>query len=337
MPSGGRQKELSPRNMLLLTLKWLRKYPTAQDLAFEFGVTPRSIRSNVACVLDILDPRLEYLRRWPSTFRSKVLTGPLKDTIGAIDTFPICIPQPEFSQDRKRFYIYKPGHQTRYGWKVQTFVDLQGRILDITDAHPFGSKADITLFRESQIPGKLDQNTRAIAPSVDLASRIEGRLKRHKAERDKQRKKRRIQREKSESQRDDVEDDEKNDSDNSEDNPEDTEEPQAYYSVGNIGRALSKALGDKAYQGAKLCYVPYKRFKGKRFPWKKKQFNQTLSSKRVIVENVNQRLELWKVIGTIFREKSRSSKTISKIVRVVASLCNWTMERDPLRKGKRKA
>jgi len=169
---------------LLLTLKWLRRYPTTQDLALEFEVAVGSIFNYVARILSILDPRLAYLRSWPSNFRSKILAGPLKDTIGAVDTFPICIKQPKSLEDRKRFYIYKPGHQTRYGWKVQTFVDLQGRILDITAAHPFGSKSDITLFRESQIPSKLGKNTRAIAPSINLVSRIEKRIERAESKQD---------------------------------------------------------------------------------------------------------------------------------------------------------
>lgn len=347
-PGAGRQKELSSRNLLLLTLKWLRRYPTSQDLALQFGVARTSIGPDVARVLDILDPKLAYLRSWPIPLHRKIHTGPLKGTIGAVDTFPICIPQPESLEDRKRFYIYKPGHQTRYGWKVQTFVDLQGRILDVTSAHPFGSKSDITLFRESQLPGKLNKNTRAVAPPINLASRIERRMRSDEAESDeaesdlKARKLRRVQyredeedeeREELESQR--IEGDDSKEKDG-EENSEEDEEPQGH-SINNIGMTLSKALGDKAYQGAEGCYVPYKRFKRKNLHWRKKKFNKILSSYRVIVENVNKRLEDWKVIGTIFRSKERNPETISKIVRVVASLCNWTIERHPLRKGKRKA
>jgi hypothetical protein len=108
--------------------------------------------------------------------------------------------------------------------------------------------------------------------------------------------------------------------------------------IPNISSALTeaKALGDKAYTGSELIYVPYKKFKAKRFTKAKKDFNKILSSKRVIVENVNKRLEDFRVLGTIYRGV-RDTELVSKIVRVVVSLHNLIVPTHPLRRRRQKS
>lgn len=278
--------------------------------------------------MHVLDTELGLFRSWPSQHRSKIQKGPLQGTIGAVDTFPICTHQPAAKEDRKKYFIYKPGHHTRYGWKVQTFVDLHGRILDVTDAHPFGSVSDIRLFRESRVPGKLDAKNRAMAPpSVNLVSQIEKRIGLAATMR---------------GAKSDVENSgDANETDEGKMNTEENESQAEYsqnepHSIKTISTALSRALGDKAYQGDALVYVPYKRYKTKRFTRKMKEFNKLLGSKRVIVENVNKRLEDWKVLGTIYRGK-RDYESVSRVVRVVVSLYNYTLGEHPLRKGRKKS
>ena len=50
--------------------------------------------------------------------------------------------------------------------------------------------------------------------------------------------------------------------------------------IPSLSKALTeaKALGDKAYIGSELIYVPHKRFKDKRFTKAKKDFNKLLQS-----------------------------------------------------------
>jgi len=205
-------------------------------------------------------------------------------------------------------------------------VDLHGRILDVTEAHPFGSKADITLFRESDVPEKLDSNTRAIAPApVNLKSRVEARIEHASETPAEEMDELDTKHSDLKSQRDYVEDD--------------AEEEKTTDFIPTISHALTelKALGDKAYYGSELIYVPHKQFKGKRFTKTKRDFNKLLSSKRVIVENVNKRLEDFRVIGTIYRGGMRDRDTVSKIVRVLASLHNFTLGDHPLRRQRHKA
>jgi len=324
-----RVPQLSPRNMLLLTLKWLRRYPATEDLAQDFKVSRSGVVGYIQRVLNILDSNLQNLRNWPRRYRSKITSGDLIGAVGAVDTFPICIPQPKLYDDRKRYYVFKPGHKTRYGWKVQTFVDLHGRILDVTDAHPFGSKADITLFRESCVPEKLNPNARAMAPAPrKLAARLETRIRNANIESEDEL----AVEVKQENKYANFEPEEPGEAEAGAEEEEENGEEEADL-VPNISNALSeaKALGDKAYLGSELIYVPHKKFKGKRFTKAKKEFNKELSSKRVIVENVNKRLEDFRVIGTIYRG-ARNSQVVSRIVRVIVSLQNLTLESHPLRK-----
>ena len=62
-----------------------------------------------------------------------------------------------------------------------------------------------------------------------------------------------------------------------------------------------------------------------------KDYNKTLSSARVIVENVNKRLEDFKVVGSVYRGH-REAEVVSRIVRVVVSLYNLKLETEPLRR-----
>lgn len=174
------------------------------------------------------------------------------------------------------------------------------------------------------MPGQLDRTTGAIAPApVRLASRLENRMRNASDE----------------SKSEVAEPGDGDGLDHKHSEPrlqlENCEEKKAY-SIPNISEALSnaKALGDKAYLGSKLIYVPFKKFKGKRFTQAKKDFNRELSSKRVIVENVNKHLEDFKVLGTIYRG-ARDTEVVSRVVRVIASLHNYTLETHPLRRRRR--
>lgn len=62
-----------------------------------------------------------------------------------------------------------------------------------------------------------------------------------------------------------------------------------------------------------------------------KDYNKSLGTARVIVENVNKRLEDFKVVGSIYRGR-RDRNFVSLIVRVIVSLYNLRQESEPLRR-----
>jgi hypothetical protein len=278
---------LTPRNLLLLCFKWLWRYPPYELLAYDFGVGERTVAHLIRNVLETVDESLGYLLQWKSLTRSRIKKGDFKDCIGAVDSFPVCIPQPTETEERKQFFLYKKGHKTRYAWKVQTFTDFRGRICSLSDAHPYGSIADVRLLRESKMNDYLGPSCRALhfpRTQADLEAKVENRY---------------------------------------------AAEPDAD-SDQKSGPSLV-ALGDKAYQGHPYVKVPHKEYKAKRMSPVKKNYNKRLSSTRVIVENVNKRLEDFKVLGTIYRGL-RDSEFLSLIVRVVACLCNLKLEKAPMRR-----
>jgi hypothetical protein len=272
-------------NLVLLALTWLWRYPPFEELAQEFNVTKPTVMHLIRSVLEIFDKQLQYLRKWRPMGRQRIKDGELKDSVGAIDTFPICIEQPP-ADERKQYYIYKRGHRSTYGWKVQIFTDFHGRINSVSAAYPYGSIADITLLRASEVDARLGPQCRALHFERDVEARMQARKAQH-SEQEKE---------------------------------SDTEEP-----------TIIAALGDKAYQGHPYVKTPHKRYTGKRMTRKQKEYNRALSNARVIVENVNKRLEDFKILGTVYRGH-RDSEFMSLIVRVVASLYNLKQETEPLRR-----
>lgn len=166
---------LAPRNLLLLTLKWLWRYPPIELLAEEFEIANGTARNLISRVLEILDKQLEYLRKWQPLGRQRIKEGEFKNSVGSIDTFPICILQPP-AGERKQYYIYKRGHRSSYGWKVQLFTDFHGRVNSVSAAYPYGLIADITLLKASEMGARLGPSCRALSFKHDLETQIENRL-----------------------------------------------------------------------------------------------------------------------------------------------------------------
>jgi hypothetical protein len=157
-------RALSPKNLLLLTLKWLWHYPSNRVVANDFGICPKSVLNTVAVVLRILDENLAYLCNASGLGRHRIRRGPLKDTVMAIDSFPVCIPKPPIHPPelRKEFFLYKKDHKTRFAWKIQLCADLKGKIVSVSSAYPYGSISDIRLLRESDAAKLLGPTSRAI-------------------------------------------------------------------------------------------------------------------------------------------------------------------------------
>jgi hypothetical protein len=152
---------LSTMNMLLLTLTWLWTYPKAasRQLASDFHSSRSTICRNIKETLEVLSNRTKFLREWPSNYRRRIDQGDFKRTIGAVDSFPILLHnRPHTDALRRKFWYYR---ERRWAYKVQTFVGLDGKILDATDAVPY-STADQTLYSTSTVHRNLDARNRAI-------------------------------------------------------------------------------------------------------------------------------------------------------------------------------
>ena len=85
-------------------------------------------------------------------------------------------------------------------------------------------------------------------------------------------------------------------------------------------------LADSGYQGIKNiipeAVIPHKKPKNKDLDEQQKAFNKNLSSKRVIIENVNRKLKIFKSIGLTYRSRI---KEIVKIINLIVLIHNYEL------------
>jgi hypothetical protein len=159
---------LDPRNQLLLTVIWLRLYPTQEVLAYLFGVSDTAVGHVIRRVLPLLEASGQDTMRLPDPGRKqrRSLDALLADTpelAVVIDTFE----QPvQRHKDRPVADRYYSGKKKRHTLKSQVAVDEHtGQIVDVAESAP-GPTADITLLETS---GLLDRLPAGVGALGDLA------------------------------------------------------------------------------------------------------------------------------------------------------------------------
>ena len=152
---GGDHFDLATADQLLLTVIWLRQYPTNEVLGFLFGVSDSTAsRARARCV-----PALERAGKGamrmpdPGAARRKRPPALLADTPGlavVIDTFEQRTRRPQ-----RRQRAYYSGKKKAHTLKSQVAVDEEsGRFVDVSDSVP-GRWADIKLLRRSRLMSRL--------------------------------------------------------------------------------------------------------------------------------------------------------------------------------------
>jgi hypothetical protein len=163
---GGDDFDLESDDQLLLTIVWLRTYPTQEVLGFLFGVSDSTAKRAIDRCLPLLEASGRDTMRLPDPGRGrrKDLPRLLKDTPGlavVIDTFEQPVQRPR--RREKRFYS---GKKKRHTLKSQVAVDeVTGRIVDIADSVP-GPTADLKVLRKSKLLKRLPAGVGALG---DLA------------------------------------------------------------------------------------------------------------------------------------------------------------------------
>ena len=158
--------ELSTTDQVLLTVVWLRPYPTQEVLGFLFGVSDATALRAVRRCLPALETAGRDTMRMPDpgAGRRKKLPALLADTPGlavVIDTFEQRTHRPTRSQR-----AYYSGTKNAHTRKSQVAADEEtGGIVDVSDAVP-GPWADITLLRKSRLLKRLPKGVGGIG---DLA------------------------------------------------------------------------------------------------------------------------------------------------------------------------
>jgi hypothetical protein len=159
---GGDDFDLATVDQLLLTVVWLRQYPTNEVLGFLFGVPDSTASRARARCLPVLERAGKDTMRMPDPGapRRKRLPALLADTPGlavVIDSF-----EQRTQRPKRRQRAYYSGKKKAHTLKSQVAVDEEsGRFADVSDSAP-GPWADIKLLRKSRLLGRLPQGVGGI-------------------------------------------------------------------------------------------------------------------------------------------------------------------------------
>ena len=161
---GGRSAELDGRNQLLLTVVWLRQYPTHEVLGYLFGVSDTTVSRVITRVLPLLEQAGRDTMRMPDPGRKRrrSLNELLADTpelAVVIDSFEQKVQRPKAADERDDWYSHKKRSHTL---KSQLAVDEQtGRIVDIAESVK-GRTHDLTLLKQSRLLERLPEGVGAL-------------------------------------------------------------------------------------------------------------------------------------------------------------------------------
>lgn len=154
---GGRTSELDGRDQVLLTVVWLRVYPTHEVLGYLFGVSNSSVSRIIARILPVLEQAGRDTMRMPDPGRKRrrSLNKLLSDTpelAVVIDSFEQRVQRPKEREERDGWYSYKKSNHTA---KSQIAVDEEsGRIVDVSHSVT-GRTHDLTVLIQSELLTRL--------------------------------------------------------------------------------------------------------------------------------------------------------------------------------------
>lgn len=165
---GGRNYELDGRDQLLLSVIWLRMYPTQEVLGYLFGVSDTTAGRVPKRVVPLLAQAGRDSMRMPDPGRKKrrQLSDLLADTpelVVVIDTFEQRVQR---HKEPKRADDYYSGKKKQHTLKSQVAIDeVTGQIVDVADS-VLGPTADLKVLEQSDLLNRLPEGVGAIG---DLA------------------------------------------------------------------------------------------------------------------------------------------------------------------------
>jgi len=164
----GHPFDLPDHDQILLSVVWLRRYPTHEVLAYLFGVQEWTASRAIKRVLPLLEAAGRDTMRMPDPGRKRrrQLSALLADTpelIVLIDTFEQRVQR---HHDRKIADEHYSGKKKQHTLKVQVSVDEEtGEICDIADS-VLGPQSDSKTLSES---GVLERLPEGVGAGGDLA------------------------------------------------------------------------------------------------------------------------------------------------------------------------
>lgn len=164
----GHPFELKDHDHILLTVVWLRVYPTHEVLGYLFGVSDSTVSRLIQRVLPVLEAAGRDTMRMPDPGKKqrRTLDDLLQDTpelAVVIDSFEQRVQRP---RDRDEADGYYSGKKKQHTLKSQVAVDeTTGQVVDVADSVR-GPTADLKLLEQSQL---LDQLPPGVGGIGDLA------------------------------------------------------------------------------------------------------------------------------------------------------------------------
>lgn len=168
---GGHPFTLSFREHLLLTVVWLRVYPTSPVLGFLFGVSHPTVLRMLGRVLPILEQAGRDTMRLPGHGQRgrrsrrglpELLTA-IPELAVIVDTFEQRVQRPRDRAEADRHYS---GKKKQHTLKAQVAIDAaSGKVVDVPDS-VCGPTSDLTVLKAS---GLLDRVDPAVGVLGDLA------------------------------------------------------------------------------------------------------------------------------------------------------------------------
>jgi len=153
----GRPYRLELQDHLLLTIVWLRLYPTGIVLGYLFGVSEPTVSRIKSRVLPLLEASGQDTMRLPKPGqRSRrdlsVLLDMIPELSVIVDSFEQRVQRPKDATEQEGYYS---GKKKQHTLKSQIAVDAQtGYIVDVSDSVR-GPTADITLLKQSGLLTRL--------------------------------------------------------------------------------------------------------------------------------------------------------------------------------------
>ncbi|CAF4259455.1 unnamed protein product [Rotaria sp. Silwood2] len=89
-------------------------------------------------------------------------------------------------------------------------------------------------------------------------------------------------------------------------------------------------IADKGYIGEENVVTPRKKLHGRELTDENKRFNREINSARAAIENINQRLKTYAIVGGIYRGAIHDFHKATKIVQVISALCNLNLNKYPI-------
>jgi hypothetical protein len=156
---GGLSPELDERDQLLLTVVWLRVYPTNEGLGYLFGVSDSTVSRYIHRVLPVLEQAGQDTMRLPDPGRKRRkhlddLLADIPELAVVIDSFEQKVQRPPDPDEQKGHYS---GKKKTHTLKSQVAVDEEtGCIIDVSASVP-GPTPDITLLDQSGLLDRLPE------------------------------------------------------------------------------------------------------------------------------------------------------------------------------------